>query len=112
MGKFRSLGLSDVRIQPLDLPPQWIPQNWDVALTEGGRTIHLDSAQPDYDDNPLPAGGVDLDAVYAGLGTEADFAGKDAVLARGAHCRVNTGGQMRADEPGRAPGGESSLRRG
>lgn len=76
-GKFRSLGLSDVRIQPLDLPPQWIPQSWDVALTAGGRTIHLDSAQPDYDDNPLPAGGMDLDAVYAGLGTGADFAGKD-----------------------------------
>jgi len=75
-GKFRALGLSDVRIQPLDLPPQWMPQNWDVALTAGGRTIHLDSAQPDYDANPLPAGGVDLDAVYAGLGTEADFAGK------------------------------------
>jgi hypothetical protein len=76
-GKFRALGLSDVRLQPLDLPPQWMPQNWDVALTSGGRTIHLDSAQPDYDANPLPAGGLDLDAVYAGLGTEADFAGKD-----------------------------------
>jgi hypothetical protein len=76
-GKFRDIGLSDVRIQPLDLPPQWMPQSWDVALTQDGRTIHLDSAQPDYDANPLPAGGVDLDAVYAGLGTEADFAGKD-----------------------------------
>src|SRR6185437_15077191 len=42
-----------------------------------GKTIHLNSAQPDYDDNPLPAGGIDVDAVYAGLGTEADFAGKD-----------------------------------
>jgi hypothetical protein len=76
-GKFRGLGLSDVRIQPLDLPPQWMPQSWDVALTANGKTIHLDSAQPDYDSNPPPAGGVDLDAVYAGLGTEADFTGKD-----------------------------------
>ena len=25
--RFRQLGLSDVRIQPLDLPPQWIPQS-------------------------------------------------------------------------------------
>ena len=24
--KFKSAGLSDVRIQPLDLPPQWFPQ--------------------------------------------------------------------------------------
>ena len=76
-GKFRTLGLSDVRIQHLDLPPQWIPQNWDVAMTSGGATIHLDSAQPDYYADPLPQGGVELDAVYAGLGTEADFAGKD-----------------------------------
>ena len=76
-GKFKALGLSDVRIQPIALPPQWIPQSWDVAMTGGGKTIHLDSAQPDYDANSLPAGGVELDAVYAGLGTEADFAGKD-----------------------------------
>src|SRR5215469_1385429 len=76
-GKFRAAGLSDVRIQPFDLPPQWMPQNWDVAISAGGQTIHLDSAQPDYDANPLPQGGVDLDAVYAGLGTDADFSGKD-----------------------------------
>ena len=37
-GKFRALGLSDVRIQPLDLPPQWIPQSWDVTMTGGGKT--------------------------------------------------------------------------
>ena len=35
-GKFKALGLSDVRIQPLDLPPQWIPQSWDVTMTAGG----------------------------------------------------------------------------
>ncbi len=75
--KMRKAGLSDVRIQHLPLPPQWTPQNWDVALTANGQTIHLNSAQPDYDDNPLPSGGIDVDAVYAGLGTEADFAGKD-----------------------------------
>jgi hypothetical protein len=74
-GKFRALGLSDVRIQPLDLPPQWTPTNWDVAVTANGKTIHLNSAQPDYEANPLPE--TDLDAVYAGLGTEADFMGKD-----------------------------------
>ncbi len=76
-GEFRAVGLSDVRIQHLDLVPQWTPQNWDVALTSDDKTIHLNSAQPDYDDNSLPAGGADLDAIYAGLGTDADFAGKD-----------------------------------
>ncbi len=75
--KFKALGLSDVRIQPLDLPPQWMPQSWDVTVTGGGKTIKLSSAQPAYYANGLPKGGVELDAVYAGLGTEADFAGKD-----------------------------------
>ena len=35
-GKFRAAGLSDVRIQPLDLPPQWMPKSSDVALTAAG----------------------------------------------------------------------------
>src|SRR5690348_9029072 len=26
--KFRQLGMSDVHEQPLDLPPQWMPQSW------------------------------------------------------------------------------------
>ena len=77
-GKFRALGLSDVRIQHLDLPPQWMPQSWGVTMSSGGKTIMLDLAQPDYYANGLPSGGVELDAVYAGLGTEVDFAGKDA----------------------------------
>jgi hypothetical protein len=75
--KFKSIGLSDVRTQQLDLPPQWMPKTWDVTMASGGHTIHLDSAQPDYYANGLPPGGVELDAVYVGLGTEADFAGKD-----------------------------------
>ena len=75
--RFRAIGLSDVRIQPLDLGPQWMAQMWDVAVTSEGKTIHLDSAQPNYAALPTPAGGLDLDAVYVGLGTEADYAGKD-----------------------------------
>ena len=26
--KFKTAGLSDVKIQPLDLEPQWMPQTW------------------------------------------------------------------------------------
>jgi hypothetical protein len=75
--KFRAAGLSDVRIQPLDLEPQWMPQTWEVAVSGGGRTVRLGSAQPFYGASPLAAGGVDVEAVYAGLGSEADFGGKD-----------------------------------
>jgi hypothetical protein len=41
------------------------------------KMITLDSAQAAYDANALPPGSVDLDAVYVGLGTEADFIGSD-----------------------------------
>jgi hypothetical protein len=74
--KFTSLGLSDVRIQSLDLSPQWFPQNWHVTVTGGGKTLTLESAQPDYRAAALPPGGIDVEAVYGGLGSAADFAGK------------------------------------
>src|SRR5437762_11034234 len=75
-GKFKSSGLS-VRIQPLELSPQWFPERWEVSVTGGGKTITLDSAQPDYRAAPLPAGGIDVEAVYGGLGSAADLLGKD-----------------------------------
>ena len=75
--RFRRIGLSEVHIQPFDLVPQWMPQSWDVSINSGGKTIHLDSAQPDYGSAGTPKEGLDLQAVYAGLGSEADFAGKD-----------------------------------
>ena len=75
--KFKAAGLADVRIQPLDLEPQWMPQTWNVSVASGGRTLQLDSAQPYYGVNATQPGGLDLEAVYIGLGSEADFAGKD-----------------------------------
>ena len=36
--KFKSAGLSDVRIQPLDLEPQWMPQTWEAVVTGAGKT--------------------------------------------------------------------------
>ena len=112
-GKFRTLGLSDVRIQPLDLPPQWIPQSWDVTMTGGGKTMKLSSAQPAYYANGLAKGGVELDAVYAGLGTEADFAGKDvrgkAVFIYAMQGLRDEGGVKRADAKGAAVVFEVSM---
>src|SRR5437773_6519037 len=75
--KFKSFGTSDVRIQPLDLSPQWFPQKWDVTVTGGGKTINIAYAQPDYRAAALPPGGIDVEAVYGGLGSAADLAGKD-----------------------------------
>jgi hypothetical protein len=75
--KFKAIGLGDVHIQPLDLTPQWMPGSWEVSLSLSGKTLHLDSAQPDCGSVGTSPEGLDVEALYAGLGNEADFAGKD-----------------------------------
>jgi hypothetical protein len=78
VAKFKSIGLSDVRIQSFDLPPQWLPQSWEVTTKSEDKTLHLDrSAQPAYLSPGTAPEGIDLEAVWAGTGSEADFAGRD-----------------------------------
>src|SRR5215469_14922846 len=72
--KFRQIGLSDVHEQPLDLPPQWMPQSWSVVASANGKTLRLETAQPAYLAVGTPAEGLDLEAVYAGMGSDADLA--------------------------------------
>ena len=77
MDRLRAAGARDVRSQPFDLPPQWMPSSWDVSLTGGAATLMLGSAQPAYQTVGTPGPGLDLEAVWVGTGTEADFAGRD-----------------------------------
>ena len=77
LDRFRAAGLSDVRAQEFALMPQWYPRTYQVTLRSGGKTVELVTAQPFYRSPGTPAGGLDLEAVYAGLGGEGDFAGKD-----------------------------------
>ena len=75
--KFASAALTDVREQPFDLPPQWMPQSWSVSASAGGETRTLSSAQPTYRSEATPAAGLDLEAVDLGLATDADLEGRD-----------------------------------
>ena len=75
--KFRTIGLSDVREQSFDLPPQWMPQSWSVSALGSGKTMPLGSAQPTYRSEATPLDGLDLEAVDAGLATDADLARQD-----------------------------------
>ena len=77
MAKFRAIGLSDVRAQPFDLAPQWFPQSYTVTVSSGGKSVELVSAQPFYGSNGTPPQGLDVEAVYVGLGTDPDFQGRD-----------------------------------
>ncbi|HJZ73539.1 MAG TPA: M28 family peptidase [Vicinamibacterales bacterium] len=75
---FTRIGLTGVRVQPIDLPPQWMPQSWTVTATSSGTTLQLDrSAQPAYGSPGTTAEGLDVDAAWVGTGSEADFAGRD-----------------------------------
>lgn len=76
--QFKRIGLSDVRIQPIDLPPQWMPQSWTMTASSGSTTVQLDrSAQPAYGTPGTSSSGLDVEAVWVGTGSDADFAGRD-----------------------------------
>ncbi|HYK17172.1 MAG TPA: M28 family peptidase [Bryobacteraceae bacterium] len=74
MAKFREIGLIDVHEQMFDLPPQWMPQSWSVVASANGKTLQLDTAQPTYLAVGTPAEGLNLEAVYVGLASDADLA--------------------------------------
>jgi hypothetical protein len=73
MQKFRQIGLSDAHEQVFDLPPQWMPRSWSVTLSANGKTLSIDTAQPTYQAVGTPTGGLDLEAVYVGMASEADL---------------------------------------
>jgi hypothetical protein len=75
--KLRAAGATNVRIQSIDLPPQWMPRSWEAVAVLGGKSVPLGSAWPSYSTPPTPPGGVDLEIAYVGWGTEADYAGRD-----------------------------------
>jgi hypothetical protein len=77
-----------------------------VSVTAGGKTIAIESAQPDYGAAGTGAEGLEVEAVYVGLGSEADFAGRDvkgkAVFVFSMLGAPNEGAVRRADAKGAA----------
>ena len=76
LNKFKQIGL-EVRVVPHDLPPQWIPNAWEITATANGKTVQFPSAFPANNSPGTPPAGLDLEAVYVGTGSEADFAGRN-----------------------------------
>ena len=74
MDRLKAIGLSDVREQEFDLPPQWMPRSWSVAVTASGKTVMVDTAQPTYQVVSTPPAGLDVEAVWVGFGSDADLA--------------------------------------
>jgi hypothetical protein len=75
--KFRKIGLADVHQQSFDLPDQWMAQSWSVTAAANGQSLNLTSAQPAHRTAATPAGGLDLEAVDAGLATEGELDSRD-----------------------------------
>ena len=91
--KYQQIGLTDTHVQTVALfHPQWAAQSWAVAVTSSSNAMSLSSAQPAYATASTDGRELDLPAVYVGLGSEADFAGRDvrgkAVLLIGAVIRT------------------------
>ena len=74
--RFRELGLTDIRDQVFDLPTQWFPAGHDIRVEAGERTYRFDSMVPALRSNPTD-GTLDLEAVWVGTGSTADFLGRD-----------------------------------
>jgi hypothetical protein len=77
MSKMTQIGLTDVHMDPIDLAPQWFPQSWALTATSGDKTLRLETAQPSYTSPGTTGPGLDLEVVYAGLGSDADLIGRD-----------------------------------
>ncbi len=76
LAQFKRLGLEQVHLQEFDkLPPQWFPTSWEVTATGGGKTIPIKTAFPLYHSVGTPQ--TDWEPVWIGLGTAADFQGRD-----------------------------------
>ena len=75
--KFKQIGLQDIHRQSFDLPPQWFPTSWSMTATGGGKTLTFKTFRATLGSKSTPPGGLDLEPVWVGLGTQADFAGRD-----------------------------------
>jgi hypothetical protein len=110
--QFKRIGLEQLRMQEFDLPTQWFPTSWEVAVSGSARTVSLTTAFPLYN-SVATNGPVTLEPVWLGMGTAADFmgrniAGKAAIVFGFPNPggRTNTaltyGAVRRADEAGAA----------
>jgi hypothetical protein len=77
MARFKTLGLADVRRQEIALKPLWYPTAWTAEFTADGRTTALKSVFPITESPATTGSGIVAPVVWVGLGTAADFKGRD-----------------------------------
>ncbi len=78
--EFKAMGITDVRTQPLDLPPQVWVKSWTAVLTSSGKQFELKSAVVPSHGDRRRIRDVNLSQTpveYIGLGTAADVRGRN-----------------------------------
>jgi hypothetical protein len=75
--QFRDIGLSDIRRQTLDMPPLWFPNSWSAQASADGVALSLSTVFPLLDTVGTSPEGRSAEAVWVGLGTDADFVSRD-----------------------------------
>src|SRR5215471_333914 len=77
INQFTKLGMKDVHRQEIAMKPLWYPTSWSAEATIGGKSVALKSAFPITESKGTERSGVTAPIVWFGLGTAADFAGRD-----------------------------------
>jgi peptidase M28-like protein len=75
--KWKQAGLTDIHEQEYPLPPQWFGIDWNVTASGSGKTLTFKSLNPSIGSVSTPPGGLEAEAIWVGLGTAADFMGRD-----------------------------------
>ena len=76
LAQLKRVGLENVRDQPVTQPPRWWPDSWEASLVVDGKVTPLKAVHA-LGGPSTPANGVELPIVWVGLGTAADFRGRD-----------------------------------
>jgi hypothetical protein len=67
---------AEVRMEELDLPPQWVPRSWEASASRPGEGVTLASVTPTYASAGTPPEGIDVELIDVGLGMATDFRGR------------------------------------
>ena len=76
LDEFKRLGLQTSSV-PYTLPTDWRPTSWDASYeTADGKTVNLTTIFPASGTKAIPDG-ITAEAIWVGVGAEADFLGRD-----------------------------------
>lgn len=75
--QFRKLGLENVHREEFTAAPLWYPTSAAASYTVDGTTAPLNTIFPIAETKGTTPAGMSADAVWLGLGTAADFVGRD-----------------------------------